>query len=103
MLHEGKQNGEHYLRFAMFCFDLIFYSKKYALKILQKTIQMKSDVNITFCVICWRLHSEWLHNDSFYKTEPMKNFWTLHCESLHESFAHGSLSRKVYILSVLLY
>jgi len=30
----------------MFYFDLIFCSKKYALKVPKKTIQMKSDANI---------------------------------------------------------
>jgi hypothetical protein len=58
---------------------------------------MKSDTNITFCLICWRSPAEWLHNDSFLKTATMKNFWKLHCKSLCESFSLGSLSRKVYI------
>jgi len=85
----------------MFYFDLIFCSKKYALKLPQETIQMESGANITFCVR-WRSHAEWLHNDSFSKTETMKNFWKLCCKILRESLSLGSLSRKIHILLVLL-
>lgn len=59
--------------FLLWC-HLIFCSKKCALKVPQKTIQMKSDDKITFCVRCWRSHTEWLHNDSFIKQKQWRIF-----------------------------